>query len=141
MICKLVIALCVTVTFGDYVLPGIGVPGRYPERPPPMMPVEEDSDDGPGQLVWIAPEEVEDDSDIEEVPEVVPGASSSRSRRQATTSSSTKSTEGRRRRDATAAVTKSTDGRRRRNVTVVTKSTKGRRRRNVTVVTKSTEGS
>merc|ERR1719481_822776 len=117
----LVLALCVTVTLGDYVLPGIGLPGRYPARPPPMMPVEEDSDDGTGHWVWIPPEEGEDDSDIEEVPEVmsgmtppeeiendsdteeipevVPGASSSRRRRQATTSSSTKSTEGRRRRD------------------------------------------
>merc|ERR1711872_450222 len=126
MILKLVLALCVTITLGDYVIPGIGIPGRYPARPPPMMPVEEDTDAGTGQWVWIPPEEVEDDSDIEEVPEVIPGASSSRRRRQATTSSSTAM---RRRRDAAA--TKSTEGRRRRNVTT-TKSTVGRRRRNVT---------
>merc|ERR1712240_412940 len=133
MILKLVLALCVTITLGDYVIPGIGIPGRYPARPPPMMPVEEDTDAGTGQWVWIPPEEVEDDSDIEEVPEVisgltpeeiendsdteeipevVPGASSSRRRRQATTSSSTAM---RRRRDAAA--TKSTEGRRRRYVT------------------------
>merc|ERR1711872_1068769 len=125
MILKLVLALCVTITLGDYVIPGIGIPGRYPARPPPMMPVEEDTDPGTGQWVWIPPEEVEDDSDIEEVPEVisdltppeeiendsdteeipevVPGASSS------------SSTAMRRRRDAAA--TKSTEGRRRRYVT------------------------
>merc|ERR1712098_908451 len=68
------IALFVTVTLGDYVLPGIGIPGRYPARPPPMMPVEEDSDDGTGKWVWIPPEEVEDDSDIEEIPEVMSGS-------------------------------------------------------------------
>merc|ERR1712240_531401 len=133
MILKLVLALCVTITLGDYVIPGIGIPGRYPARPPPMMPVEEDTDAGTGQWVWIPPEEVEDDSDIEEVPEVisdltppeiendsdteeipevVPGASSSRRRRQAATSSSTAM---RRRREAAA--TKSTEGRRRRYVT------------------------
>merc|ERR1711872_1182909 len=120
MILKLVLALCVTITLGDYVIPGIGIPGRYPARPPPMMPVEEDTDAGTGQWVWIPPEEVEDDSDIEEVPEVmsgltppeeiendsdteeipevVPGASSSRRRRDTT---ATKSTEGRRRRNVT----------------------------------------
>merc|ERR1712025_736333 len=156
MMFKLVLALCVTVTVGDYVLPGIGLPGRYPARPPPMMPVEEDSDDGTGQWVWIPPqededdsvieeipevmsgltlpEEIENDSDTEEIPEVVPGTSSSRRRRQATTSSS--STAGRRRRG----VTESTDGKRRRNVTV-TKSTDKRRRRNVNATaTESTEG-
>merc|ERR1711872_263010 len=133
MTLKLVLALCVTITLGDYVIPGIGISGRYPARPPPMMPVEEDTDAGTGQWVWIPPEEIEDDSDTEEIPEVVPGASSSRRRCQATTSSSTAM---RRRRDAAA--TKSTEGRRRRNVTT-TKSTEGRRRRNVTA-TKSTGG-
>merc|ERR1712240_648582 len=155
MILKLVLALCVTITLGDYVIPGIGIPGRYPARPPPMMPVEEDTDAGTGQWVWIPSEEVEDDSDIEEVPEVisgltppeeiendsdteeipevVPGASSSRRRRYVTT---TKSTEGRRRRNVPT--TKSTDGRRRRNVTA-TKSTGGRRRRGVTT-TEGTDG-
>merc|ERR1719392_444513 len=71
----IVLALCVTVTLGDYVLPGIGIVGRYPARPPPMRPIEDDSESGTGRWQWIPPEEVGDDSDIEEIPDLIfPGS-------------------------------------------------------------------
>merc|ERR1712042_140214 len=68
----IVYALCVTVTLSDYVLPGIGIAGRFPVRPPPttMKTVEDDSDSGVGRWLWIPPEENENDSDIDEIPEV-----------------------------------------------------------------------
>merc|ERR1712240_155544 len=143
----IVLAFLVTVTLGNYVLPGIGIAGRYPARPPPitstMKADEDDSDIKSEQWLWIPPEEVEDESDTEaiseveteeipdveteEIPEDVrrPGTSSStagRRRREATTS-----TAGRRRREA---ITSSTAGRRRREAT--TSSTAGRRRREAT---------
>merc|ERR1712142_1393129 len=67
----IVLAMCVTVTIGDYVLPGIGIVGRYPARPPPMRPIEDDSESGTGRWQWIPPEEVGDDSDIEEIPDLI----------------------------------------------------------------------
>merc|ERR1711872_450335 len=67
-----VLVMCVTVTLGDYVLPGIGIVGRYPARPPPMRPIEDDLESGTGRWQWIPPEEVGDDSDIEEIPEALP---------------------------------------------------------------------
>merc|ERR1712042_83061 len=67
----IVVAMCVTVTLGDYVLPGIGIVGRYPARPP-MRPIEDDSENETGRWQWIPPEEVGDDSDIEEIPEALP---------------------------------------------------------------------
>merc|ERR1711872_1106960 len=67
----IVLAMCVTVTLGDYVLPGIGIVGRYPARPPPMRPIEDDSESGTGRWQWIPPEEVGDDSDIEEIPDLI----------------------------------------------------------------------
>merc|ERR1712240_350169 len=143
----IVLAFLVTVTLGNYVLPGIGIAGRYPARPPPitstMKADEDDSDIKSGQWLWIPPEEFEDESDTEgiseveteeipdveteEIPEDVrrPGTGSStagRRRREAITSS----TVGRRRREAT---TSSTAGRRRREATT---STAGRRRRQAT---------
>jgi len=42
-----VFALCLTVTLGDYVVPGIGIPGHRQPRPRPtttMEPVEDESD-------------------------------------------------------------------------------------------------
>merc|ERR1712050_186619 len=110
----LALALCVTVTLGvHYVLPGIGIAGRFPVRPPPntMKPVEDDSDDGVGRWLWIPPEENEADSETEEASEVA-------------------STRGRRRRRVTEPTTKD---RRRRGVTVTT--AKDRRRRGVTNTT------
>merc|ERR1712042_228065 len=62
--------MCVTVTLGDYVLPGIGIVGRYPARPP-MRPIEDDSENETGRWQWIPPEEVGDDSDIEEIPDLI----------------------------------------------------------------------
>merc|ERR1712142_800283 len=142
----IVLAFFVTVTLGNYVLPGIGIAGRYPARPPPitstMKADEDDSDVKSGQWIWIPPEEVEDESDTEEISEVEteeipdveteeipedvrrPGTSSStagRRRREATTS-----TAGRRRREATSS--SSTAGRCREATT----STAGRRRREAT---------
>merc|ERR1712142_599097 len=67
----IVLAMCVTVTIGDYVLPGIGIVGRYPARPPPMRPIEDDSENETGRWQWIPPEEVGDDSDIEEIPDLI----------------------------------------------------------------------
>merc|ERR1712042_184766 len=67
----IVVAMCVTVTLGDYVLPGIGIVGRYPARPPPMRPIEDDLESGTGRWQWIPPEEVGDDSDIEEIPDLI----------------------------------------------------------------------
>merc|ERR1712042_59699 len=67
----IVVAMCVTVTLGDYVLPGIGIVGRYPARPPPMRPIEDDSENETGRWQWIPPEEVGDDSDIEEIPDLI----------------------------------------------------------------------
>merc|ERR1712042_147670 len=67
----IVVAMCVTVTLGDYVLPGIGIVGRYPARPPPMRPIEDDSESGTGRWQWIPPEEIGDDSDIEEIPDLL----------------------------------------------------------------------
>merc|ERR1711872_260298 len=67
----IVLAMCVTVTLGDYVLPGIGIVGRYPARPPPMRPIEDDSESGTGRWQWIPPEEIGDDSDIEEIPDLL----------------------------------------------------------------------
>merc|ERR1712240_221363 len=150
----IVLAFLVTVTLGNYVLPGIGIAGRYPARPPPitstMKADEDDSDIKSGQWLWIPPEEFEDESDTEgiseveteeipdveteEIPEDVrrPGTSSStvgRRRREATTS-----TAWRRRREATSS--NSTAGRRRREA--ITSSTAGRRRREAT--TSSTAG-
>merc|ERR1712240_568219 len=139
----IVLAFLVTVTLGNYVLPGIGIAGRYPARPPAitstMKADEDDSDTKSGQWLWIPPEEVEDESDTEEIPEVEteeipedvrrPGTSSStagRRRREATTSTS-----GRRRREATSS--NSTAGRRRREA--ITSSTAGRRRREATTST------
>merc|ERR1712142_685527 len=66
----IVLAMCVTVTLGDYVLPGIGIVGRYPARPP-MRPIEDDSENETGRWQWIPPEEVGDDSDIEEIPDLI----------------------------------------------------------------------
>merc|ERR1712142_1246655 len=66
-----VLVMCVTVTLGDYVLPGIGIVGRYPARPPPMRPIEDDSENETGRWQWIPPEEVGDDSDIEEIPDLI----------------------------------------------------------------------
>merc|ERR1711872_571749 len=67
----IILAMCVTVTIGDYVLPGIGIVGRYPARPPPMRPIEDDSESGTGRWKWIPPEEDGDDSDIEEIPDLI----------------------------------------------------------------------
>merc|ERR1712042_368658 len=67
----IVVAMCVTVTLGDYVLPGIGIVGRYPARPPPMRPIEDDSESGTGRWQWIPPEEIGDDSDIEAIPDLL----------------------------------------------------------------------
>merc|ERR1712240_882732 len=67
----IVLAMCVTVTLGDYVLPGIGIVGRYPARPPSMRPIEDDSESGTGRWQWIPPEEIGDDSDIEEIPDLL----------------------------------------------------------------------
>merc|ERR1711872_1027014 len=66
----IVLAMCVTVTLGDYVLPGIGIVGRYPARPP-MRPIEDDLENETGRWQWIPPEEVGDDSDIEEIPDLI----------------------------------------------------------------------
>merc|ERR1712142_1184985 len=66
----IVLAMCVTVSLGDYVLPGIGIVGRYPARPP-MRPIEDDSENETGRWQWIPPEEVGDDSDIEEIPDLI----------------------------------------------------------------------
>merc|ERR1712240_933279 len=151
----IVLAFLVTVTLGNYVLPGIGIAGRYPARPPAitstMKADEDDSDTKSGQWLWIPPEEVEDESDTEEISEVEteeipdveteeipedvrrPGTSSStagRRRREATTS-----TAGRRRREATSS--NSTAGRRRREAIT---STAGRRRRREATTSSTTVG-
>merc|ERR1712240_608258 len=107
----IVLAFLVTVTLGNYVLPGIGIAGRYPARPPPItstMKADEDESDTEG-ISEVETEEIPD-VETEEIPEDVrrPGTSSStvgRRRREATSSSS--STAGRRRREAT---TSSTEG-------------------------------
>merc|ERR1719450_688617 len=132
----IVLAFLVTVTLGNYVLPGIGIAGRYPARPPAitstMKADEDDSDTKSGQWLWIPPEEVEDESDTEEIPEVEteeipdveteeipedgrrPGTSTSTARRRRREATSSNSTAGRRRREA---ITSSTAGRRRRQAT------------------------
>merc|ERR1712240_572106 len=144
----IVLAFLVTVTLGNYVLPGIGIAGRYPARPPPitstMKADEDDSDIKSGQWLWVPPEEVEDESDTEEIPDVEteeipdveteeipedvrrPGTSSSTAGRRRREATSSNSTAGRRRREA---ITSSTAGRRRREATT---STAGRRRRQAT---------
>merc|ERR1712002_683953 len=107
----LALALCVTVTQGvDYVLPGIGIAGRFPVRPPPntMKPVEADSDTEESSVL-----------DTEEIPEV-----------ETEEASEVASTQGRRRRGVTDTTAKD---RRRRGVTVTT--AKDRRRRGVTETT------
>merc|ERR1712142_840897 len=126
----LALALCVTVTQGvHYVLPGIGIAGRFPVRPPPntMKPVEDDSDDGVGRWLWIPPEENEADSDTEESSELdteeIPEVETEEA-------SEVASTQGRRRRRVTEPTTKD---RRRRGVTDTT--AKDRRRRGVTETT------
>merc|ERR1712142_489037 len=120
----LALALCVTVTQGvHYVLPGIGIAGRFPVRPPPntMKPVEDDSDDGVGRWLWIPPEENEADSDTEESSELdteeIPEVETEEA-------SEVASTQGRRRRGVTDTTAKD---RRRRGVTDTT--AKDRRRR------------
>merc|ERR1712142_1063139 len=131
----LALALCVTVTQGvHYVLPGIGIAGRFPVRPPPntMKPVEDDSDDGVGRWLWIPPEENEADSDTEESSELeteeTPEVASTQGRRRRRVTDTT--AKDRRRRGVTDTTAKD---RRRRGVTVTT--AKDRRRRGVTVTT------
>merc|ERR1712126_168315 len=126
----LALALCVTVTQGvHYVLPGIGIAGRFPVRPPrnTMKPVEDDSDDGVGRWLWIPPEENEADSDTEESSEMgteeIPEVETEEA-------SEVASTQGRRRRRVTEPTTMD---RRRRGVTDTT--AKDRRRREVTETT------
>merc|ERR1711872_511979 len=130
----IVYALCVTVTLSDYVLPGIGIAGRFPVRPPPttMKTVEDDSDSGVGRWLWIPPEENENDSDIDEIPEAdteefPEEASTTQVRRRRGVTTTEGSTQGRRRREATT-TKRSTQGRRRREATTTKRSTQGRRR-------------
>merc|ERR1711872_64998 len=149
----IVLAMCVTVTLGDYVLPGIGIVGRYPARPP-MRPIEDDSESGTGRWQWIPPEEVGDDSDIEEIPDLIfPGNTEEIPEALPVVTGSNEeipedlslfigSTEeilevlplSSMRRRRSAASTSSTGGRRRRSVDTSssTKATERRRRREVT---------
>merc|ERR1712142_1274294 len=125
----IVLAFFVTVTLGNYVLPGIGIAGRYPARPPPitstMKADEDDSDIKSGQWIWIPPEEVEDESDTEEISEVeteeiseveteeIPDVETEEIPEDVRRPGTSSSTAGRRRREATT----STAGRRRRQAT------------------------
>merc|ERR1712142_1361898 len=134
----IVLAFFVTVTLGNYVLPGIGIAGRYPARPPPitstMKADEDDSDIKFGQWIWIPPEEVEDESDTEEISEVeteeiseveteeIPDVETEEIPEDVRRPGTSTSTAGRRRREATSS--SSMAWRRRREAT--TSSTAGR---------------
>merc|ERR1712240_137522 len=121
----IVLAFLVTVTLGNYVLPGIGIAGRLPARPPPitstMKADEDDSDIKSGQWLWIPPEEVEDESDTEGISEVeteeIPDVETEEIPEDVRRPGTSSSTAGRRRREATPS---STAGRRRREATTST---------------------
>merc|ERR1711872_367566 len=123
------VKLLIENTCLHHVLPGIGIAGRFPVRPPPntMKPVEDDSDDGVGRWLWIPPEENEADPDTEESSELdteeIPEVETEEA-------SEVASTQGRRRREVTEPTAKD---RRRREVTKTT--AKDRRRREVTETT------